>query len=196
MIMLDLTKHSGTGFTLDISKEFPGVKKIRAVMTWDPHPMYSSDKTKGFDLDLVAFLLDANGKLSQQRDVVYFNQKYSINNAVSIPVDNQTGEGEDDEYMLIEFDKIPEDRKKVALWAVLFEAKERNQHIGMVANSRVEIFDDETGNCLAHFLLTADYTGYTSVHLGDLIVKESGMEFEPIADAKVGNINDLLPLYF
>ena len=65
-----------------------------------------------FDLDASVFLLGENGKLQRDEDFIFYNNLRSRNDAVVHTGDNLTGEGEgDDEVIMIDFTKIPDDEK-------------------------------------------------------------------------------------
>ena len=66
-----------------------------------------------FDLDASAFLLGDNGKLQRDEDFIFYNNLESRNKAVVHTGDNLTGDGDgDDEVIMIDFTKIPDDVKK------------------------------------------------------------------------------------
>ena len=199
VFMLNLEKAKSEGFTLDLTKQFPTLRNIKLVANWDPHPAYPMDDTRnGFDIDLFAFVLNSTGKLPSGSNVVFYNNKYypsQANYSVAVPVDNQTGSGTDDEYMLVAVDKLQPTDSKIAVFAVIHESAQRNQHFGMIMGARIEVLDADTNKQLAIFNLTTDHSGDTAVHIGD-IVNNSGLTFEPQGvGAVISSANDLVKLY-
>ena len=54
--------------------------------------------------------------------------------------DNLTGEGDgDDEVILIDFTKIPDEIKKIAITVTIHQAVERGQNFGQVSNAYVRV---------------------------------------------------------
>lgn len=93
-----------------------------------------------FDLDAAAFLLGENGKVLRDEDFVFYNNMNGRDGAVMHTGDNLTGEGEgDDEVILIDFTKIPDEIKKIAITVTIFEATERGQNFGQVSNAYVRV---------------------------------------------------------
>lgn len=104
-----------------------------------------------FDLDAAAFLLGENGKVLKDEDFVFYNNLDGRNGAVVHTGDNLTGEGEgDDEVILIDFTKVPDEIKKIAITVTIHEAVQRGQNFGQVSNAYVRVArrsnkDDMTG---------------------------------------------------
>lgn len=93
-----------------------------------------------FDLDAAAFLLGENGKVLKDEDFVFYNNLDGRNGAVVHTGDNLTGEGEgDDEVILIDFTKVPDEIKKIAITVTIHEAVQRGQNFGQVSNAYVRV---------------------------------------------------------
>ena len=93
-----------------------------------------------FDLDAAAFLLGENGKVLRDEDFVFYNNLSGRNDAVVHTGDNLTGAGEgDDEVILIDFTKVPDEIKKIAITVTIHEAAQREQNFGQVSNAYVRV---------------------------------------------------------
>ena len=93
-----------------------------------------------FDLDAAAFLLGENGKVLRDEDFIFYNNLDGRNGAVVHTGDNLTGEGDgDDEVILIDFTKIPNEIKKIAITVTIHQAVERGQNFGQVSNAYVRV---------------------------------------------------------
>lgn len=93
-----------------------------------------------FDLDAAAFLLGENGKVLRDEDFVFYNNLDGRNGAVVHTGDNLTGAGEgDDEVILIDFTKVPNEIKKIAITVTIHEAVQRGQNFGQVSNAYVRV---------------------------------------------------------
>lgn len=188
-IMLDLNKDSGVA--LDLTKAAPGLKNVKILLNWDEHPVHAASTSQGFDLDLWAFALDANGKVTSADQICYFNNKNLYGGAVVLPRDNRTGAGSDDEEILVALDKVPAQVETIALYAFVFEADKRQQHFGMVANANVKVIDNDTGNVIAQYNITQDFNGQTTVCIGNL----DKTSFTPDGGAGVMDPNQVLAHY-
>lgn len=217
--MLDLEKQHEAGFVLDLGKEFPALTRLRLSANWDMHPVFSADKTKGFDLDLFMFVLNDSGKITSASKVVFFNNKYypeTVSNealkamsneektallsrsTIAIPKDNQTGEDDgtgEDEFGIVDYSKRQPSDKTVAVYCLVHEAMKRQHHLGMIKNTYIKVMNDETNEELAHFNLTTDHSGKTSVHIGDIRFGDTGFEFIPVGKGEVKDPNQVMQSY-
>ena len=104
---------------------------------WDTNQY---DGGHDFDLDAAAFLLGENGKVLKDEDFVFYNNLDGRNGAVVHTGDNLTGEGDgDDEVIMIDCTKIPDEIKKIAITVTIHQAVERGQNFGQVSNAYVRV---------------------------------------------------------
>lgn len=151
--MLSLQK----GGRLNIEKEFNGLKKIIIGLGWDTKKF---DSQKDFDLDASLFVLKEDGSpfgrvltLPTADDgwVCFYGQKELPGGVAKHTGDNRTGGGDgDDEQIMVDFGKMPEEASRVAVIVTIHEAKERRQNFGQVDNAYAKIYD-EAGTPLAEY---------------------------------------------
>lgn len=185
MALLDLSK---TTPMLDLSKAAPSLRQVRGLLNWDPHPSYAGSLSVGFDLDIFAFVLNAQGKVTSGSDVVFFNNKKA--HGVHIPKDNRTGEGKDDEELLIALPQVPSDKTAIEIFVFLHDAVGRKQTFGMISNATFSLIDADTGHTIQSYRLT-DMVTETAVHIGSLARNASGWGFQPIGDANTMDPNQV-----
>ena len=177
--ILNLNKNAGI---LNLTKAAPALKILKGILSWDPSPIHKASLTEGFDLDIFAFVLDANQKITSGNDVVYFNNKFLPSNAVSIPRDNRTGEGDgDDEEILIEYSKMPSDKKFIDIYVFIHEADKRKQTFGLMQNASFELVDADTGKSIQKYNIS-QYTSETALHVGRVEQTVDGLVFAPYGD--------------
>lgn len=191
MIMLDLNKSAGV---LDLNKVAPTLKKIRGVLNWDINPIHGKSLTQGFDLDIFAFVLGADEKISSGADVVFFNNKNYGNGAVTVPVDNRTGDGDDDENIDIEFSKLPANKSHIDVYIFIHDADARQQSFGMMANAGFVLSDIDTGVGIVSYELQK-YTNETALHVGRFSRTSNGWEFKPTGDVAQADPNQVVNAY-
>lgn len=165
---------------LDLTKAAPALKNLRGLLNWDMHHVKGASLTEGFDLDIFAFVLGSSGKIGGGQDVVFFNNKNA--HGVVLPRDNRTGEGTDDEEILIALDKVPADKTTIDLFVFIHDATKRNQTFGMMQNATFSLVDQDTKAVIQAYKLSELLTE-TSVHIGALVRNANGWGFEPYGDA-------------
>ncbi len=168
---ISLTK----GVKVDLSKEAPGLKHAILGLGWDTKEGSAPD----FDLDASVFMLNASGKLTDQKNFIYFKNLTSPCGSVIHSGDNLTGAGEgDDETVSVELDKVPADVNELAFIVNIYEAKMRNQNFGQVKNAFIRISDKTTGQEILRYDLSEDFSAHTAVLFGRLYRHNGAWKFE------------------
>lgn len=139
-------------------------------------------------------VINGDNKISGGQDVVFFNNKVAFNGAITVPVDNRTGEGDEDEYVLLDLPNIPADKTGVDLYVFVYEAGTRDHNFGMVANARFVLIDEVTKSVIQTYNLSSDVSG-TAVHLGRVQRSGSGWQFMPIGEAAAADPNQVAAAY-
>ena len=175
---------------LDLTKRNPGLKSITLGAGWDV-----SNGGLDFDIDIAAFMLDANNKFNTVSNVIFFNNKQG--QGIALSGDNRTGAGEgDDETITIELDQISSEIQKIVFVVTIHEAQNRRQTFGMVNNSYVRLLDTANNDReLCRFNLKADGSTATSVIFAELYREFGDWQFKAVGEGKIADLNGVLALY-
>lgn len=180
------------GQKVDLTKGNAGLSKIIIGLGWDVNK-YDGDS---FDLDASAFLLGANGKVRCEDDFIYFNHKQHSSGAVMHTGDNLTGEGSgDDEQIIVDLSRIPEDVDKVAFVITIYEAESRMQNFGMVSNSYIRVLNDTNKEELIRYDLGEDYSTETAMVVGELYRHSGEWKFNAVGSGYAGGLGALANTY-
>lgn len=168
---------------LDLTKRNPGLKKVTLGAGWD-----ISNGGLDFDIDIAAFLLDANNKFNTVSNVIFFNNKQG--QGIALSGDNRTGAGEgDDETILIDLENINPSIQKIVFVVTIHEAQSRRQTFGMVNNSYVRLLDTQNNDReLCRFNLKADGSTATSVLFAELYRDMGEWQFKAVGEGKIAEI--------
>lgn len=197
MLVLDLDKNQ-PAMVLDLAKALPMLKNLRGTLGWDPHPLFNASTTQGYDLDIFLIGTNAAGKVTSVADVIYFKNQFHTSGALSVPVDNQTGVDDgsgEDEFFLAQLDNIPATIAQIHVYVFIHEAEKRGQHFGMVANTRFDITNEDTGEVVVRYQVTQNYSGQTALHVASIVRNAGGWEIHPVGDAGVFDPNQVLQAY-
>ncbi|MGL4913983.1 MAG: TerD family protein [Romboutsia sp.] len=175
---------------LDLTKRNPGLKKVTLGAGWD-----ISNGGVDFDIDIAAFLLDANNKFNTVSNVIFFNNKQG--QGITLSGDNRTGAGEgDDETINIDLDAIDNSIQKIVFVVTIHDAQSRRQTFGMVNNSYVRLLDTVNNNKeLCRFNLKADGSTATSVLFAQLHRDMGEWQFKAVGEGKIADLNGVLALF-
>lgn len=180
--LLNLQKNN----ILDLRKYSDSLNKVRVAAGWDIAKGRSS-----FDLDLCAFLLDANGRGITK---VYYGAKSST--GIKLDGDNLTGEGEgDDENINVTLEKIPANVSSIVFSVVIFNASVKGQHFEDVENAFCRLVDESNGKEICKFSLSEDGGKNTAVTFAELYRNDGGWSFRTIGTYSKDSIDSLYHKY-
>ncbi len=185
---ISLTK----GGNVSLSKEAPGLKNINVGLGWDTRRTDGAD----FDLDAMVFLVNESGKVRNDQDFVFFNNKQSADGSVVHQGDNRTGAGEgDDEVVSINLDQVPADIQKVVVAVVIYEGQSRSQNFGMVEKAYIRVVNGEGGSEIARYDLTEDAGTVTAMIFGEVYRNGSEWKFKAIGQGFAEGFQALVRSY-
>ncbi len=165
------------GGNVALSKEDPGIKKIRIGLGWDERVTTGAS----FDLDASAFLLDTNGKVRNDSDFIFYKNLKSPDGSVVHQGDNLTGQGDgDDEVIVVELDKVPADIDKIAITVTIYDSQARGQNFGQVANAFARIVNDSSQTEVVRYDLTEDYSTEDAMIFAELYRHNGEWKFRAV----------------
>ena len=151
-----------------------------------------------FDLDASAFLLGDSGKLQRDEDFIFYNNLESRNKAVVHTGDNLTGDGDgDDEVIMIDFTKIPDDIKKIAICVTIHDTVARGQNFGQVSNAYIRIAKmadefDTVGEPILKFDLEEEFSIETALVVAEIYLKNGEWKFNAVAAGYQGGLEAIV----
>ena len=184
------------GNRLSLSKEVEGLRSVIVGLGWDVAKVKGkgllgfTSSTPSIDCDASAFLLDNQGKVV---DTVYFGSLRSKCGTVIHTGDNLTGDGDgDDEQLIVNLNNVPSHINEIVFTVNIYNAKRKGQDFGMIENAFMRIVDKANDKQIAHFNLTDNYSGDTSMIFGSLKRENNQWEFVAIGQGtQDGSINEL-----
>ncbi len=166
------------GQKIDLTKSNPGLSKVIVGLGWDVNKY---DGGQDFDLDASAFLLNAQGKASSDKDFIYFNNLQGGNGSVVHTGDNLTGVGDgDDEQIKVDLKSVPAEIEKVSFAITIYDAETRRQNFGQVSNAYVRILKEASGEELIRYDLGEDFSVETAIIVGELYRNSGEWKFNAV----------------
>jgi tellurium resistance protein TerD len=175
------------GQKVDLTKGNAGLTKVIVGLGWDPAEVkggfFGMKKAANVDCDASALLLDANGKLSGEKNLVCFYNKQSGDGSVVHTGDNITGEGDgDDEQIIVQLDRVPDHIHKILCVVNIYECESRRQDFGMIKSAFIRIVNPANNQELIRFNLTDNYSGKTALVVGELYRHSGEWKFNAIGE--------------
>jgi tellurium resistance protein TerD len=188
-----MTISLAKGQRIDLTKTNPGLTKVIIGLGWDINKYNTG---QAYDLDASAFLLHDDGKAKDAEDFVFFNKLSVYNNAVVHTGDNRTGEGDgDDEEIIIDFPKVPENIQRIGITVTIHEAQVRNQNFGHVSNAFVRVVDEATGIEVLRYDLGEEFSLETAVVICELYRQGTEWKFQAVGSGFIGGLAALAKNY-
>lgn len=188
------------GQKVSLSKETPGLSRVIVGLGWDEAKPakrglfgFGGGRTQSIDCDASA-LLCVDGKIQNTKDVVFYNNLTHPSGAVKHLGDNLTGAGEgDDEQIVIELDRVPEQYDRIILCVTIYQARERNQQFGMIENSFIRLVDARNNQEICRYNLKERYDGATAMVFGEVYRRNGEWKFNAMGQPlQVGGIAELV----
>lgn len=172
------------GQKVSLSKDNAGLSRVVIGLGWDEVKRSRgglfAPKPQPIDCDASAILLK-NGKLTNNRDVVYFGNLRHFTGTVQHMGDNLTGAGEgDDEQIIVDLANVPADYDKIVLVVNIYEAVKRRQHFGLIQNAFIRLVDGRNNNEMCRYNLSEDYTNMTAMIFGEIYRHNGEWKFNPV----------------
>ncbi|MCF8428321.1 MAG: TerD family protein [Bacteroidia bacterium] len=214
------------GQTIDLRKNDKGedvydLSEVTIGLGWDVRKKQTGflgkligGKEEDYDLDAIAFLLDANGKVADlgktakanngrdvnlyQGDIIFFNSMKHPSGNIWLTGDNRTGAGDgDDEQIIVKLNSLDQKYQKIVFLVCIYQGKANNQNFSMVENAFIRAVDSK-GREITKYSLSGDssLSNMCSLVFAEAYRKDGGWKFRAIGDPyQTDNFVDILKNY-
>lgn len=188
------------GQRISLTKDNPGLKQITCGLGWDVAPRSGGffGGNKQFDLDSSVLCLDADKKLTDVKDIVYFGNLRHSSSAINHQGDNLTGAGEgDDEVINIDLPLIPPNIVHLMFAINIYKCDKRKQDFSMVENAFVRLVNRENNQELARYNLSGtEYKDMTGMILAEVYRHNTEWKMAAVGNGfKVATLADIAKIY-
>ncbi|WP_312116313.1 TerD family protein [Brevibacillus reuszeri] len=179
------------GQKIDLTKGNAGLTKLLVGLGWDPVKksggflggIFGGGGNANIDCDASVIMLDQNGKITKEKNLVYFGNQKSQCGSVIHSGDNLTGDGEgDDEQLNVDLSRVPNDVHKLVFVVNIYDCVSRRQDFGMIGNAYIRVVNASNNQELCKFNLTENYSGKTSLIVGELYRYNDEWKFSAIGE--------------
>lgn len=180
------------GGNISLSKEDLGLKLLNLGLGWDPRATDGQE----FDLDALAFCLDANGKVPSENHFVFYGNLSLLDGTVKHSGDNRTGNGDgDDETISVDLPNLSPEIQKIVLAVSIHQAVERGQNFGQVSNAYIRCVNKETNKEIARFDLSEDASTETVMIFGEIYRHNNEWKFRAVGQGYAQGLTALVESY-
>ncbi|MCX4822843.1 TerD family protein [Streptomyces sp. NBC_01142] len=176
------------GGNVSLTKAAPNLTAVTVGLGWDVRTTTGND----FDLDASALLTNAEGKVANDGNFVFFNNLRSPDGSVEHTGDNLTGEGEgDDEQIKVNLAGVPAEVDKIVFPVSIYEAESRQQSFGQVRNAFIRVVNQADNNELARYDLSEDASTETAMVFGELYRNGAEWKFRAIGQGYASGLRGI-----
>ena len=183
------------GQKVSLSKENAGLSRVIVGLGWDEverKRSFFAPKPQDIDCDAFAIMLK-NGKLVDNKDIVYFGNLSHYTNSVNHMGDNLTG---DDEQIVIDLNSVPAEYDKIVLAVNIYKAYDRRQNFGLIKNAFIRLVDARNNKEICIYNLTEDYSGMTAMLFGEVYRYNGEWKFNAVGQGTTdGSISEFAKRY-
>lgn len=179
------------GQRVDLTKGNAGLSKIFIGLGWDPVKKGGSGLLGGLfggggaeiDCDASVILLDANNKIAEKNDLIYYGNLSSKCGSICHTGDNLTGEGDgDDEQVIVELSKVPNNYQKLVFVVNIYQCEQRKQDFGQIQNAFIRVVNAANNSEIIRFNLTENYAGRTCLYVAEIYRHNEEWKFAAIGE--------------
>jgi stress response protein SCP2 len=200
------------GQTIDLRKNDRGdaihdLSTVTIGLGWDVRKqesgffskLFGGAQSAEYDLDAIAFLLDANGKVANlgknrtndgrsigllEGDVIFFNSMRHPSGHIWLTGDNRTGAGDgDDEQIIVKLNSLSPQYQRIVFIVSIYQGQRNNQHFGLIENAFIRAVDS-SGQEITRYSLSGDASlnGMCSMVFAEAYRKDDSWKFSAIGE--------------
>ena len=158
--------------------------KIKACLGWNV-------TNTSCDVDVSAFLLNANGKVLGDSWFVFYGQEQSPDKSTFFFIDSGAGR----EIISVDLQKLNTQVQKIVFVLTINEALEKHLNFSMVKDAYIRIIDQASNQELASFQMDEYYSNVTSMMIGELYKHNNIWKFHAIGNGVARDLAGLCGLY-
>ncbi|NBT47340.1 MAG: TerD family protein [Actinobacteria bacterium] len=180
------------GGNANLSRERPGLSSILVGLGWDER----STAGESFDLDAMALLVSADGKVRNDLDLIFYNNLATSDRSVEHLGDNRTGDASgDDECIRVKLPALDIGISKVVFSVSIHDADTRRQNFGQVNRAYIRVVDEGSLSELVRYDLSEDFSTETTLVFGELYRHELDWKFRAVGQGYRGGLRELLAAF-
>ena len=173
------------GQTINLAKDKYDLSTVTIGLGWDV-----AEGETAYDLDLIAFLLNSEGKVAHTGDklvggdVIFYNSMRHPSGNIYLTGDDRDGsssDGGDDEQIIADLDRLDQKYDKIVIVTAIYKGHENKQSFGRVENAFVRAVDAR-GNEMFRYDLSRDkaFEGKCAMVFGELYRRDGGWKFRAV----------------
>lgn len=173
------------GANLSLSKSEFALKNTLIGLGWNTR----AKDCAVFDLDASVFMLNEHGKVRGNKDFIFYGNLESKCKSLHHVGDKRSEVGAvDDEAVLVELEKVPDDIHRLAITVTIHAADVRKQNFGQVEDAFIRIVNEDNNQEIARFDLAENYSTETAMIFGEVYRYGDEWKFKAVGQGFSGGL--------
>ncbi|MEP6515954.1 TerD family protein [Microcoleus vaginatus FACHB-2002] len=179
------------GERFNISKEAPGLKKIAIALGWQV-----TEAGKSYEIDVSAFMLSADGKLPNDKYLIFYNNLQSCDGSVLQSISDKNNRGQENKTIYgVILEKINAEIEEITFAVTIHEADKIKANFSNIKNAFIKITNLDTGSELVRYELKENFSRETAVEFGRLYRKNGEWRFQAVGEGYQAGLQSLVDKY-
>jgi tellurium resistance protein TerD len=180
------------GERFNLSQAAPDLKKMAIALGWQV-----TEAGQSYDIDVSAFMLGADGKVPNDKYLIFYNNLQSCDGSVlqSIPEKNNRGQENKTIYGII-LARINPQIEEITFVVTIHEADKINANFSNITNSFIKICNLDTGAELVRYELKENFSRETAVEFGRLYRKNGEWRFQAVGAGYQAGLQSFVDKYY
>jgi stress response protein SCP2 len=187
------------GERFNLSQVSPDLKQVAIALGWE---IASQDKNSGlnnqnYDIDASVFALGENGKIPEEKYLVFYNNLRSPDGAIAHSGDSKTGQNPgDDETIYIDLDKVTAAVGEMVFVVTINDGQAKHQNFSQIQNAFIRLYDRTNNSELARYDLTEAFSEETAIEFGRLYQKDGNWRFQAVGEGYKAGLQSFVDKYY
>jgi stress response protein SCP2 len=180
------------GERFNLFQEDANLQKVSFALGWK-----MNQTTESYDIDASIFMLGADGKIPDERYLVFYNNLRSLDDSLHHLGNRKTGKNQgDNETIDVDLNKISPAIQEIIFVVTIHEAQAKNQNFSQIHNAFIRLYNSETDSELACYNLKENFSGETAVEFGRLYKKDGKWRFQAVGQGYNAGLQSFVDKYY
>jgi stress response protein SCP2 len=186
------------GEKFNLSQASPDLKQVAIALGWSiaNQQNISDVNNQSYDIDASVFALGKNGKIPDEKYLVFYNNLRSPDGSIVHSGDSKTGQNQgDDETINVDLDKVSAAIGEMVFVVTIHDGQAKQQNFSQIQNAFIRLYDRTTGSELARYDLTEAFSEETAIEFGRLYKRDSNWRFQAVGQGYKAGLQSFVDKY-
>ncbi|NJL65744.1 MAG: stress protein [Microcoleus sp. SM1_3_4] len=186
------------GERFNLSQASLDLKQVAIALGWEiaNQPNISDVNNQSYDIDASVFALGKNGKIPDEKYLIFYNNLRSPDGSIVHSGDSKTGQNPgDDETINVDLDKVTAAVGEIGFCCHHHDGQAKQQNFSQIHNAFIRLYDRTTNSELVRYNLTEAFSEETAIEFGRLYQKDGNWRFQAVGEGYKAGLQSFVDKY-